>query len=121
MFEQELHEIAHERIERRNRRWKLWAFDLGGLILTVAGVILLGDTPYVTFSAGVMIAWAAVFVVHTILATMGHSSEGDVAKEVARLRAATYEEKPKRLYLNDDSEISDDRGLELEESERSVR
>jgi hypothetical protein len=62
-----------------------------------------------------MIAWAAFFVVHSIIAVMGNSREDDIAKEVARLREAAYE-KPKRLHLTEDGEIAEDEAWEYDET-----
>jgi len=106
MSEQEIYEIARQRIDRRNRRWTLWAFDLAGLIITVGALILLGDTAYATTAAAIMMAWAGVFTLHTIIASMAHSRDGDIESEIVKLRGAVYE-KPKRLELNDDGELVD--------------
>lgn len=106
MSDQELFELARQRIDRRNRRWTLWGFDLAGLILTLSALILLGNTAYVVIAAAVFMAWAGVFVLHTIVAATGHSREKDIENEVAKLRDAYYE-KPKRLELNDDGELLD--------------
>jgi len=117
MSNQELYEIAQQRITRRNRRWTLWAIDLAGLIMTVAALIFVSDTPYETLAAAVMMGWGGIFVLHTIVTAMGHSKENDIEKEVAKLREALPEvyEKPKRLHLTDDGEITDEADLEYEE------
>ena len=124
MSDQELYEIAHQRIDRRNRRWTLWGFDLAGLILSVAAMILLIDTPYFMISVAVMIAWAGVFVLHTLVAAMAHSRDEDIQKEVAKLREASLDaayEKPKRLRLTEDGELMDDADWEHEEAERKLK
>jgi hypothetical protein len=121
MSDRELYEIARQRIDNRNRRWTLWSFDLAGLILSVAAVILLIDTPYQLLSVAVMIGWAGIFTLHTIVAAMGHSRAEDIEKEVAKLREAASEvdfEKPKRMRLTEDGEIMDDADWEHEEAER---
>ena len=119
MSNQELYEIARDRVDRRNRRWTLWAFDLAGLIISVAALILLGPTPYATVAAAVMMIWAGVFTLHTIVASMAHSRDEDIEKEVAKLREATYE-KPKRL--TDDGEIEDnDEWVYEDAAERSLK
>ncbi|MBZ0282868.1 MAG: hypothetical protein K8L97_19165 [Anaerolineae bacterium] len=121
MSEQELYGIARQRIDRRNRRWTLWGVDLAGLILSVAALILLSETPYVIVSVAVMIGWAGVFVLHTIMAAMAQSRDEDIEKEVAKLREAAEMdyEKPKRLTLTEDGEITD-YADEYEETERSL-
>src|SRR5262249_30137735 len=106
MSEQEIYEIARRRIDKRNRRWTLWGIDLAGLVLTLSALIALGDTVYADFAAAIFMAWAGVFVLHTIVAALGHSRENDIENEVAKLREATYE-KPKRLELTEDGELID--------------
>lgn len=108
-----LYELASQRIDRRNRRWTLWSVNLGGLILSLALLILVGNT----VTAAIFMAWAGVFTLHTILATMAHSRDQDIEREVARLREAVYE-KPKRLELDEDGELVD---LPESSAERSLR
>lgn len=122
MSDQELYEIAQQRIDRRNRRWTLWAFNLAGLILSVAAVVFLSDTPLETASIAFMLTWAALFVPHTILAAMAQSRDEDIDKEVFRLRQASSQwdyEKPKRLRLTEDGEITDHAVWEDDQTERS--
>jgi hypothetical protein len=115
MSDQELYDIASQRISRRNRRWTLWAVDLAGLIMSVAGVVLLSDSEARRIAVSVMLAWAAIFVLHTFIVTMAHSRDEDIEKEVAKLRDATNE-KPKRLRLTDDGEIMEYTGREYDEA-----
>lgn len=109
MSDHELYEIARERIDRQYNRWRLWAFDLAGLIASVAAMLFLISTPFKMFAIAGMIMWAGVFTLHTIVAAMAQSRDADIEKEVAKLREATgswYYDKPKRL--SDDGEIVDD-------------
>jgi hypothetical protein len=109
MSNQELYEIARRRIDRRNRRWTLWAVDLAGLIISVAALIFLSNTAYVTLAAAFMMAWAGIFVLHTIVASTAHSRDEDIEKEIAKLREADLAyEKPKRLHLTEDGELAED-------------
>src|SRR3954454_17067400 len=108
MSDAQLYEIARRRIQQRNRRWSLWALNLGVLILTLAGLILTGSE----ITVAIFIAWAAIFVVHTIILGFAESSESSIENEVARLRKATTAaatadryEKPKRLELGEDGEL----------------
>lgn len=123
MSNQELYEIAQQRITRRNGRWTLWAIDLAGLIMTVAALIFVSDTPYETLAAAVMMGWGGIFVLHTIVTAMAQSKAGDIEKEVAKLRQVMPEvyEKPKRLHLTDDGEITDEDDLEYEEDEHKLK
>lgn len=123
MSEHELYQIAQKRIDRRNRRWMLWSIDLGILIILVAAMVFLRDTSYDTISLAAMLAWAGIFVMHTIILSMVSSRDEDVEKEVAKLRQLSAErdyEKPKRLHLTDDGEITDDADWEYEE-ERGMK
>ena len=119
MSEQELYEIACRRIDQRNRRWTIWGVDLAGLILTLAALILLGETAYVTLAAAVFMAWAGVFTFHTIVAAMAQSRDKDIQDEVAKLRdAVSVYEKPKRLELAEDGDLVE-HDREVEEPQRS--
>jgi hypothetical protein len=118
MSQQELYEIASKRIDQRNRRWTLWAFNLGVLILSVAGIVFVGDTAYESLAAGFMLLCAGVFVAHTIILGMSESRDGDIEKEIAKLQDYAYE-KPKRLELSDDGELVDYSDWQEEDAERS--
>ena len=112
--------MARERIDRRYRRWRFWAFNLAGLIFTVALLVLLSDSGYETIAAALMMTWAGQFVAHTILAAMAHSRDEDIEKEVAKLRTVVYE-KPKRLGLSEDGEIVEETDWEADAPERRMR
>ncbi|MEO8396210.1 MAG: hypothetical protein ABI700_24665 [Chloroflexota bacterium] len=118
MSEERLYEIARKRVQQRNRRWSLWALNLGVLILTLAGMILMGSEVTVALFLG----WGAVFVVHTIIAAFAESSEGSIENEVAKLRkvsASIEYEKPKRLELTDDGEFSESIDVQQNKISRS--
>ena len=123
MSDQELYEIARERIDRRNRRWTLWAVDLAGLIASVAAMLFLLSTPFKMLGLAVMLLWAGVFTMHTIMAALAQSRDEDIEQEVAKLRKAAdrYYEKPKRMHLTDDGEVSDDGDWEYEPAERKLK
>jgi len=110
MSETELYEIARARIDRRNRRWTLWAIDLVGLMGSLAALILLNTD----LTAAVFMGWIGVFAFHTIVAWLATSRENDIESEVAKLREAVYE-KPKRLEVSDDGELVEQEGWEYEE------
>jgi hypothetical protein len=118
MSDQELYEIARRRIDKRNRRWIFWAVDLMVLIMLMAALIFLGDTAYVTVGVAALLAWAGIFVLHTIAATMAESRDNDIQNEVAKLRDAVYE-KPKRLEVGEDGELVERDNWELEEAQES--
>lgn len=113
MSEQELYEVAQQRVDRRTRRWTLWSVNLGILILTLAALILLRNPIIVA----AFIGWGGVFTVHTILAALAESRDGSIEKEVVKLREAAnaYEKRkrdsaphdaaPSHLELSDDGEL----------------
>jgi hypothetical protein len=119
MSEQELYDIARQRIDKRNRRWTFWAIDLAGLILSMAALILLGDSVYATVGAAVFMAWAGIFTFHTIIAAMAQSRDKDIEGEVAKLREAVEYEKPKRMELTEDGEILEHDDWAVEEAVKS--
>lgn len=106
MSEDQLYELARRRIDHRNRRWMLWGFNLGALVLFLAVLVLAEDTAYSSLAAAIFFAWSAVFVVHTIMVALAESRGRAIENEVARLRDAVYE-KPKRLELAEDGELID--------------
>jgi hypothetical protein len=119
MSDQELYEIARRRIDQRNRRWTIWAVDLAGLILSLAALVFLGKTGYATIGAGVFLAWAGIFTMHTIVAAMAQSRDGDIEGEVAKLREVVAYEKPKRMELSEDGELVEREDWEVEEAGRN--
>jgi hypothetical protein len=105
MSEQELYEIARQRVDQRRRRWTLWSIDLAGLIASLGIVALLADSVFVNLAVFLFFAWGGVFTLHTIVLATSESRDKDIEKEVAKLRAAVNYEKPKRLELDGDGEL----------------
>jgi hypothetical protein len=103
MSEDQLYEVARKRVQQRNRRWMLWSIDLGVLILLLANLILMGST----FAVALFLGWGAIFVTHTIIAGFAESTQGSIDNEVAKLRAGLQYEKPKRLELGADGELTE--------------
>jgi hypothetical protein len=103
MSNPELYEIARQRIDRRNRRWTIWAVHLAAFLAYVGFFVAIAETEYVLLGVFGLLAWAGVFTLHTIVLAMNESREKDIEKEVAKLQALGYE-KPKR----DDGELVED-------------
>ncbi len=120
MAEQDLYQIAERRIDERNRRWKLWAVNLAALVLTLSLLIMMEDTVYEGPAAALFMAWAGFFTFHTVTLLMAQSREGDIEKEVAKLRTAYYE-KPKRLEVGDDGELVERDEWAVDEEEKRLR
>ena len=125
MSDEQIYAIARKRIQQRNRRWSLWAVDLGVLILTLAAMIMMGDD----VTLAIFLGWGAIFVVHTIILGFAESSEGSIENEVAKLRkaaaASDLYEKPKRdssrLELSDDGELSESIDVPNEQIQQNQR
>jgi hypothetical protein len=106
MSEELLYELAQNRASRRYNRRKLWALNVGGMMVWLAVVALLSETAFATLAAAVFLAWLGVVVVHTLMLVAANSRDKDIESEVARLREAVYD-KPKRLELSEDGELVD--------------
>lgn len=104
MSDQELYEIARQRIDSRNRRWMWWSIHLAGLVAYVGLFILLADSVYSQIAVAVLVAWGGLFAMHSILLGMAESRTNDIQGEIAKLREQVYE-KPKRLQLAEDGEL----------------
>jgi hypothetical protein len=118
MSEQELYEIARKRVLRRNRRWMFWTLDLFVLIIALVALIVSGGN--ILFVAG-FLTWGAIFTTHTIILGFTESTDESIENEVVKLRKA-YEreyEKPKRLELGEDGELTDVDEREQDDAERS--
>jgi hypothetical protein len=107
MSEQELYEVARQRIDARNRRWKWWSINLAGYLISIGVFIVLMMADQVGIGLLMFMTWTGVFVLHCILIGMAESRANDIEKEVAKLREAASYEKPKRLELSDDGELEE--------------
>lgn len=114
MSDHELYELASKRVHRRNRRWMLWALNLGVMILMLTGLIMArGSQAALTLFLG----WGAIFVTHTIILAFAESTDGSIESEVRKMRRALadelYEKPKKRLELGEDGELIE---VEFEEA-----
>ena len=107
MSDNELYEIARQRVDRRNRRWQLWAANI--LLWLVYVGVFAGFKEAIPRDIGVTIAivWMGLVVFHGIINGMAQERSQAIDGEVERLRELIYEEKPKRLELNEDGELVD--------------
>lgn len=122
MSDQELYDIASERIDQRNRRWTRWAIHLATVAGTLALLIWSNNTQYTNLAAGLFLGWGGVFAMHTIWLGLIDSRDEEIEKEVVKLRAAmnSVYEKPKRLEISDDGELIEAGESVYEEDERSA-
>jgi hypothetical protein len=106
MTDHDLYALAEARMNARMQRWRRWSYTLVATVATVALMILLRDTRYDTVGLAILIVMGGIFTGHTVLTGMAESNAGNLDREVARLRDKLYE-KPKRLELADDGELSE--------------
>src|SRR5690242_9884841 len=101
MSEQELYQIAQQRVDRRNRRLLFFGIDLAGFLAYIGIFILLAQTAFAGLGVAILLAWCGVFVLHCIMFAMGESRDKDIEGEISKLKNDDIYEKPKRLALGD--------------------
>ena len=106
MSEDQLYELARRRIDRKNRRWIFWGVDFLMFLIFVGAFVSFSGIPR-NVGAFMALAWFGVLVLHAVTISMTQNREEDIASEVAKLRQAVEYEKPKRLELTDDGELSE--------------
>jgi hypothetical protein len=107
MSEDQFYELARQRIDRKNRRWILWGVDFLVFLIFIGAMVSFRDIPH-NVGTFIVMAWFGVLVLHGVIISMTQNREADIASEVAKLRqAADVYEKPKRLELSDDGELSE--------------
>lgn len=104
MSEQELYEIARERIDKRNRLMTWWGIHLAAFLAYIGVFIAIVTTEFNSIALLVLLAWCGAFVAHTMWWATASSRENDIDEEVKKLRQKV-DEKPKRLALGDDGEL----------------
>jgi len=104
MSEEQLYQLARQRIDRKNRRWLLWSVNFFAFLLYVGAFTAFSGIPH---NVGEFMehAWFAGLVLHTVLIVLTQDQEDNVGSEVAKLRKATGE-KPKRREFSDYGDLS---------------
>ena len=105
MSEDQLYEIARKRIDRRNRRWLLLGVNFFFFLMYVGAFTAYQGIPR-NVGAFFALAWMGVLVLHVFYLNVTQNRDEAIDGEVAKLREAIYE-KPKRLGLTDDGELTD--------------
>lgn len=105
MSNDELYEIARQRVDRRNRLLTILGVHGAALTAYVGVFIVLASTEYAQLAVAGLVAWGGLFVLHCILFGLAWSRHDDISGEVAKLRKAMDYEKPKRLALAEDGEL----------------
>lgn len=112
MSDDELYELARNRINRRTRRFLLLGVNFFAFLLFVAAYAGLGIVPS-NVGKFITLVWMGVFILHVILLGVTQYRKEAIESEVAKLRELMYDEKPKRddvtsrLRINDDGELID--------------
>ncbi len=105
MSEEQLYELARNRIDRKNRRWILWGVNFLTFLIYVGAFVAFSGIPR-NQGVFVALAWFGVLVLHAVIISMTQNRDEAIEGEVAKLRALVYE-KPKRLELGEDGELVD--------------
>ncbi len=106
MSEDQLYEIARKRIDKRNRRWMLLGVNFFLFLLYVGAFTAYPGIPR-NVGAFMALAWLGVLVLHVFSVNINQNRDEAIDGEVAKLREALEYEKPKRLELSDDGELSE--------------
>jgi hypothetical protein len=120
MNDRDLYAVAEARMNARMQRWRRWSYTLVATAASVGLYVVASDGPYQSLALGLMIVMGGILTGHTVLTGMAESNADSLDKEVAKLRAAAYE-KPKRLELTDDGELSEVRPAMTEQDERLAK
>ncbi len=107
MRDEQLYELARQRVDRGIQRFLLLGINFFAFLLFVAAFAGLG---IVSSSAGkfIVVAWMAVLILHVVLLFAIQYRKEAIEGEVENLRQEIYDEKPKRLMLDEDGELADD-------------
>src|SRR3954447_14672623 len=105
MSEDQLYEVAQKRIDRKNRRWLSLGVDFLLFMLYIGAFTMFTGIPR-NVGAFMALAWMGGLVMHVFIVNIWNNRDEAIDGEVAKLRDAIYE-KPKRLELNDDGELTD--------------
>ena len=116
MSEDQLYEVAQKRIDRKNRRWLSLGVDFLLFMLYIGAFTMFTGIPR-NVGAFFALAWMGVLVLHVFVVNIANNRDEAIDSEVAKLRDAIYE-KPKRLGLSDDGELTDI--ASIDESDDSI-
>ncbi|MEO8396209.1 MAG: hypothetical protein ABI700_24660 [Chloroflexota bacterium] len=87
MSEDRLYEIARAQIDRKNRRWLLWAVNLVAFLMYVGAFTAFSGIPR-NVGGFAEQAWFAALVLHSVSLVLAQDQEDGIAGEVAQLRKA---------------------------------
>jgi hypothetical protein len=104
--EDRLYELARQRVNRRTRRVLLLGINFVAFLFFVAAFAGLGIVPS-NVGKFIAIAWMGVFILHVFLLGLMEYRKEAIEGEVENLRREIYGEKPKRLELGADGELTE--------------
>jgi hypothetical protein len=107
MSEDQLYQLARQRVNRRSRRFLLLGVNFFAFLLFVAAYAGLGIVPS-NVGRFITITWMGVFVLHVILLGVMQYRKEAIEGEVENLRREIYGDKPKRVDLTEDGELVED-------------
>jgi hypothetical protein len=106
MSDDQLYELARQRINRRNRHLFLLGADVLAFFVYIAAFAALGNAIPRGIGVFIAVAWIGLLAFHSLVVVTAQNRSDEIDREVARLRDALYE-KPKRLELDEDGELID--------------
>ncbi|MEO8396208.1 MAG: hypothetical protein ABI700_24655 [Chloroflexota bacterium] len=118
MSEDQLYEIARKRIDRKNRRWLLLGVNFFLFMVYIGAFTMFTGIPR-NIGAFMALAWLGVLVLHVFIINVTQNRDEAIDGEIAKLREALEYQKPKRLELTDDGELSESVEAPSEQISRS--
>ncbi len=117
-MDDELYTLARNRIDKRNRQIYLLGANVLGMFVYLGAFAALGDAIPKGVGVFIAIVWIGLVGFHAMMLSAMQNRKGEIDREVERLRQAIYDEKPKRLALDEDGELGyDDNLIEWNETD----
>ncbi len=85
MSEDRLYELAHQRIDQKNRRWMLWAIHFVAFLMYVGAFTAFSGIPR-NVGGFMEQAWFAALVLHSVGLVLTQDEEDGIAGEVGKVR-----------------------------------
>lgn len=104
-MDDDLYALARQSIDRRNRRLFLLGADVLAMFIYLAAFAAFGSIIPRNVGTFIAVVWIGALACHAMLLGVLQNRDAQIESEVERLRRAVYDEKPKRLELEDDGEL----------------
>lgn len=110
MHDDELYELARQRVNQRNRRMIGLGVNVFAMFVYLGIFSAFGSVIPRGIGALIAITWIGAVAFHAMLLSITQNRADSIDREVERLRQQVYDEKPKResesrLELTDDGEL----------------